>query len=184
MTVKQMEKSIEEIWDLFRETDRRMKETDRRMKETDRKIAEATKAVADLGGKWGRFVEGLVVPAVENLFKEWGIELDKVFPRVKARRNGDKMEIDVLAINGEYAMLIEVKSTLGVDDVKEHLEKLKSFKAFFPEYQDRKVLGAVAGIVIEAGADRFAYKNGLFVIGQTGETVKVLNDRKFKPREW
>ncbi len=177
MTVKQMEKSITEIWDLF-------KETDRRMKETDRKIAETTKAIADLGGKWGRFVEGLVVPAVENLFKEWGIELDKVFPRVKVRRNGDRMEIDVLAINGEYAMLIEVKSTLGVDDVKEHLEKLESFKAFFPEYQDRKVLGAVAGIVIDAGADRFAYKNGLFVIGQTGETVKVLNHKKFKPREW
>lgn len=170
MTAKQLERSIQEVWELF--------------KETDRKIAETNKAIADLGGKWGRFVEGLVVPAVENLFKDWGIELDKVFPRVKARRNGDKMEIDVLAINGDYAMLIEVKSTLGVDDVKEHLKQLQRFKFFFPEYQDRKLLGAVAGIVIDEGVDRFAYQNGLFVISQSGETVKVLNDRKFKPRQW
>ena len=170
MTAKQLERSIQEVWELF--------------KETDRKIAETNKAIADLGGKWGRFVEGLVVPAVENLFKDWGIELDKVFPRVKARRNGDKMEIDVLAINGDYAMLIEVKSTLGVDDVKEHLAQLQRFKSFFPEYRDRKLLGAVAGIVIDEGVDRFAYRSGLFVIGQSGETVKVLNDRKFKPHEW
>ena len=32
--------------------------------------------------------------------------------------------------------------------------------------------------------DRFAYRQGLFVIGQTGETVKILNDKTFKPKIW
>ena len=36
----------------------------------------------------------------------------------------------------------------------------------------------------EEGADKFAYRQGLFVIGQTGETVKILNDKTFKPRIW
>lgn len=191
MTTKEMEKSIREVWELFKETDQRFKETDqqikatdRQIKETDRKVAEAIKAVADLGGKWGHFVEGLVAPATERLFKHWGIELDKVFTRVKARKNGGMMEIDVLAINGEYAVLIEVKSTLGMDDVKEHLAQLERFKTFFPEYRDRNILGAVAGIVIDEGVDRYAYQQGLFVIAQSGETVKILNDEKFKPRTW
>ena len=81
-------------------------------------------------------------------------------------------------------MLIEAKTTLGVDDVKEHLERLEKFKSFFPEYADRKVIGAVAGIVIDEGSDKFAYKKGLFVIEQSGDTVKITNDDEFSPIEW
>lgn len=61
---------------------------------------------------------------------------------------------------------------------------MAEFKQFFPEYQDRRVFGAVAGIVIDEGADRYAYQNGLFVIGEKGETVKILNDQKFTPKVW
>ncbi len=129
-------------------------------------------------------MEGIVVPAAETIFSRRGIEVDKVSQRVRARHNGEGMEIDVLAVDGAYAVLIEVKSTLSVDDVKEHLKRVGRFKVFFPEYADRRVLGAVAGIVIEEGVDRFAYKSGLFVIGQSGETVRILNDETFRPRIW
>ena len=151
------------------------------MRESDKKLKAA---IDSLTGKWGRFVEGMIAPAVANMFSERGIEVERIFQRVRARRNGEEMEIDILAVNEEYAILIEAKSTLGVDDVKEHIGRLESFKEFFPEYSDRKVVGAVAGIVIEEGADRFAYRNGLFVIGQSGETAKILNDEKFRPRYW
>ena len=39
-----------------------------------------------------------------------------------------------------------------------------------------------SGIVFDEVADRYANKKGLFVIGQSGETVKILNDKKFTPR--
>ena len=94
------------------------------------------------------------------------------------------MEIDLLAHNGDVAVLVEVKSTLSVNDVKVHLQQLADFKTFFPEYADRKLYGAVAGIVIEEGADRFAYQQELFVIAQSGETVILLNDEKFQPKIW
>ena len=89
-----------------------------------------------------------------------------------------------MALNGEYAVLIEAKSTLGVEDIKDHLERLGKFKFLFPEYSDRMVLGAAAGIVIDEGADKFAYRNGLFVIGQSGDAVKILNDDQFQPKKW
>lgn len=44
--------------------------------------------------------------------------------------------------------------------------------------------GAVAGIVIEEGVDRFAYREGLFVIAQAGDTVRLLNDGEFVPKAW
>jgi len=168
MTQQELEKAIQEVWALF--------------KETDKKIAEVSKTVAALTGKWGRFVEGLIAPGTISMFKERGIEVEKVYQRVRAHKDGKEIEIDILAINKEYAVLIEAKSTLGIEDVNEHIERLKAFKRFFPEYSDRKVIGAVAGG--EEGADKFAYHQGLFVIGQTGETVKILNDKTFKPKIW
>jgi len=94
------------------------------------------------------------------------------------------MEVDILAINGEYAVLIEAKSTLKIEDVKEHIERLEKFKTFFPEYSKRKVVGAVGGIVIEEDSNKYAYRNGLFVIGEGGDTAVILNDKGFKPKVW
>ncbi len=177
MATVESELSYEKILKLF-------EETDRQVKETSREVKEICKRVDGLSSKWGRFVEGLLVPAVERLFKERGIPVEKVSQRIKIHKNGDTMEIDIMVINREYVVLIEVKSTLSVENINEHLEKLARFKSFFPEYADRKVIGAVAGIVIDEGADRYAYKSGLFVIGQSGETVKILNDKNFIPRSW
>ena len=177
MTVQEMEQGFQRIWKLFEETDAKFKETDAKFEKTAKKIDALT-------GKWSKFVEGLVVPAVVKMFAERGIEVIGISQRVKRSKNGEGIEIDLLAINGEYVILIEAKSTLGVDDIKEHIERLGKFAAFFPEYKDRKVIGAVAGIDIDEGADKFAYRNGLFVIAQSGEAVKILNDRKFTPKVW
>jgi hypothetical protein len=38
--------------------------------------------------------------------------------------------------------------------------------------------------VIDEGADKFAYKRELFVIAHGGKSVRILNDGKFKPRQW
>lgn len=170
MPAQEAELNVQEIWKLF--------------KETSQEIKEIGKRVDGLTSKWGRFVEGLLVPAVERLFKERGISVEKVTQRVKINKNGDTMEIDVMVINREYVVPVEAKSTLAVENVNEHLERLARFKSFFPEYADRKVIGAVAGIVIDEAADRYACKKGLFVIGKSGETVKILNVKKFTPRSW
>ena len=188
MTTRDIELSFQEIWKLFHETDRQIKATDRQLQRTDQELrdlfAKTDAKIDALTGKWGRFVEGLVVPAAERLFRERGIAVERISQRVKAHKNGDRLEIDILAVNGDYAVLIEVKSTLGVDDVNEHLERLNKFKLFFPEYAGRRVLGAVAGIVIDENADKYAYRKGLFVIGQKGDTVRILNDERFEPTVW
>ncbi len=44
--------------------------------------------------------------------------------------------------------------------------------------------GAVAGMRLEDGADRYAYQQGLFVLAQAGDTVKIFNDAQFQPKAW
>lgn len=195
MTKAEMDLGFQRIWDLFAATDRKFAETDRelkamfaetdaRFKRTEQQMKATDKKLDALVGKWGRFVEGLVLPAAKRLFQSRGFGIDGVSSRSKRERNGETLEVDVLAVGSEYVVAIEVKSTLGVQDVKDHLKDLGRFKAFFPEYKDRKLLGAVAGIVIDEGVDRYAYQQGLFVIGQRGDTVRLLNDADFQPKEW
>ena len=195
MSQQGLSKEVQEIWALFREVAHRQEElakqqeeTDRILKEmseaTDKQIKEVSKHVGDLTGKWGKFVEGLVAPGAVRMFKERGIEVYQTHTRIEAYKDGETMEIDVLVVNEENVIAISVKSTLSVDDVNEHIERLTNFRRFFPYLADRKLLGAVAGIVIDEGADKYAYRRGLFVIAQTGETVKILNDEKFKPKQW
>ncbi|MEZ4526990.1 MAG: hypothetical protein R2941_13825 [Desulfobacterales bacterium] len=184
---------IRQIWAMFQETDKKFQETSREMRDGYREMREGyqelrklfketDRRIGDLSSKWGRFVEGLVVPAMVSLFAKRGIEIERISQRVKVRKKGEEMEVDILGVNGEYAVPVEVKSTLSTDDVKEFIEKLGKFRQFFPEYADRKIVGAVAGIVMDGGADKFAYRQGLFVIAQKGDSVKIINDRKFKPK--
>jgi hypothetical protein len=47
-----------------------------------------------------------------------------------------------------------------------------------------QLYGAVAGIGIESDADRYAYRQGLFVLAQSGDGVVILNDEQFQPKAW
>jgi len=184
MASERTEEQIKEIWDILRETAQSSRETDRRMQETDKRIRDLDKQIADLTGSWGKFVESMVEPAVVRLFRGRGIEIEGTHQRVKKRRDGDEMEVDILGVNKEWVVAVEVKTTLKVEDVVEHQERLERFKEFFHEYADRKVIGAVAGMRMEEGADRYAYRRGFFVLAQSGESVIMLNDEKFRPRTW
>ena len=181
MDSERTEEQIREIWEILRETAQSARETDRRMRELDEHLS---KQISNLTGSWGKFVESMVEPAVVRLFRGRGIEIEGTHQRVKKRRDGDEMEIDILGINKEWAVAVEVKTTLKVEDVNDHIERLDRFRNFFPEYADRKVIGAVAGMRMEEGADRYAYRRGFFVLAQSGESVIMLNDEKFRPRTW
>ncbi len=168
----------------FKETDAKFKETDAKFKETDAQIRKTEALVGRLGNRWGEFVEGMVLPAVIDIFAKRNIEIDRVFNRVKARKNGDTMEIDIIGANSNYVTVTEVKSKLLSTDVKKFAKKLRRFKKFFPEYKDKDIVGAVAGITIDDSVVNFAIKEGFFVIAQKGNSVEIVNSQDFAPKTW
>lgn len=168
----------------FQETDRRFQETDRRSQETDRKIKEVTMNIGRLGNKLGDFVEEMVRPAAVRLFQERGIAVHEVHRQVVANRQGAAIEVDLLVVNDEDVVAIECKSTLSVDDVNEHLARLGKVKELLPSYANKRVLGAVSGMVIPDHVAAHAYRQGLFVLAQSGDCVVILNDAKFQPKAW
>ncbi len=200
---KETERCFQETERRFQETERVLKEqsleterilkeqsleTERILKEqslkTDRQITRLSQEIGNLGGKWGRFVENMVAPACETLFLNRDIPVHQVSQRVRKRLDGKTLEIDVLVTNENHVLVVEVKSSLSVDNVKELIKNLTEFRQFFPEYNHKQLYGAVAGIEIEEGADKYAYRQGLFVLAQRGENVAILNDTEFQPKTW
>ncbi len=49
---------------------------------------------------------------------------------------------------------------------------------------DVRAMGAVAAMVVPRDVARHAYRQGLFVLAQSGDSVILLNDAKFQPKAW
>ena len=163
------------------EAERRRAEADRTMEELKKQVRATTEAVNNLTTPLCLFIEEMVEPAVVQLFQERGIDVTQTMSRLKSKRPGAAMEIDILVVNGSELVAVECKSRLSKDDVDDFLDRLQRFKLAFPQFRDFQVYGAVAGIEIDQGIDSYAYRRGLFVIKQSGETVKIINDTQFRP---
>jgi len=182
MAKQTWQEAVAEIWDLFKETDVRFKETDVRFKETDQKINQLSGLFTS---QWGKLIEALVQPNALKLFQERGIQVHYVSQRVKAQLNGHSMELDLLLENERKVVVVEVKSTLRVSDVDDFLAQMARLFEFFPRYKSYRVYGAVAGLDIVEGVTRYAYRQGLFVLGVVGNgMVQIQNDAEFQPKDF
>ncbi|UWU51530.1 hypothetical protein [Limnospira platensis] len=174
------------------ESDRRFEETkqllQRQSEETERIIKQQNEKLnqelGKLGNRLGEFVEWQVRPAVVQLFQRRGISVNEFHPNISVKRFGEAIEIDLLVVNTDQAILVEVKSKLTETDINKHLERLEKFKRLMPRYSDVKAMGAVAGMVVPEEVASYGYRRGLFVLAQSGDSVVILNDDKFRPRQW
>jgi len=160
----------------------------RSQKESEKSRKDFNKRLGEVTGVWGKFVAEMVKPRIIKMFKDKGIMIKTALQNVVGLI-GDKKyyEIDLLLINSQIAVAVEVKSSLSVDDVKEHLDRLEKIQKVQPErinMAGATLYGAVAGIIVENDADKYAYKHGLFVLRQKGSIVQIMNDKEFVPREW
>jgi hypothetical protein len=173
---------FQEIAQQFQETKAFMQENARRMRETDRRIRELTNLFT---GQWGKLIEALIEPGCLKLFQDRGINITKSTRHVGSSQNGRHMEVDILLsdIDAKIAVVVEVKTTLQVSDVRDFLSKFDTFLDFFPQYEGYTIHGAVAGVQIDEGVSEFAYRRGLFVLGLGREgLVRLLNDKQFNPK--
>jgi hypothetical protein len=201
-TTNQSVPTSEEIWQLFRETDRLLKqqalEATQRAVEAEQRAVEAEQRfqkieslikmqntkMGEMNNRLGEFVESMVKPGIARLFQERDIPIHKTYQDVEAEKDGLATEIDFLIINSDSCALVEVKSKLDVEDINVHLERMDKFKRLFPEYADKKAYGAVAAMVIPKDVAKYAYRKGFFVIAQKGDDIEFLNDLQFKPKAW
>ncbi len=152
--------------------------------ELDQQVKELNQQMGRLSGRLGQFVEAMIMPSLVSLFRSRGIEVHEVHPNVTATRPQGSIEIDLLVVNDGDAIAVECKSRLTVEDVNEHLLRMDKIKTLLPTYRDKRLLGAVATMVLNDHVGRYAYGKGLYVLAQSGETVTIKNDMNFQPAYW
>ena len=159
------------------------------MKERDEKFAEEMKEFRDdvnasirrisveFLGATGHIVEGLASSAVDNIFKEAGLDLLHYGKNIKPKQPeaNNKMEVDVLLGNETFVVPVEVKADFTKRKVKRFIRRMSMFRTFFPEYADKEVVAAVAAINYEDGTDQLAHKEGLLVIRVSSDDIFSLD---------
>ena len=192
MSEPQMPLTYEGVLKMFRRTSRmirgiakRQEETDRIVKENAKQMKETEKKISALGSRVGEIVENMVGGDIVGQFQALGIAIhshsrDKTFG---TRGTNESGQIDVFLENGDLVILIEVKTKLTDDDVRDHIERLEKYRRYGND--KRRILGAVAGAVASKEVIDFAHKRGLFVIVQSGEAVKIIpTPEGFVAKEW
>ena len=190
MSQQQNPLTRDDIFVLFRQTDRKFEELALQMQDTDRRMKETDRRVGSFGTRVGQIVENRIYGDIVSQFQELGYDVSARSQNKEFGKKGtkDSGEIDLLLEDGDVAILIEAKTTLKMDDVREHIERLEKYWRYADARgRDTHVryIGAVAGTVVAENVINFAHKNGLYVIVQIARDVEIVPlPEDFKAKEW
>ena len=168
----------------IKEMNQRMEESNKR---TDKMIADLTKNIGGLGNSLGGLTEALFSANLWEKFREIGFNLVSQSSNKKFRKDNRVItEIDLFLEDGDYVIAVEVKVKLTIDFVDYHLNRMEKIRSCMDERGDvRKILGAVAGGIIDERVLQYSHKKGLYVIVLSGDSVTIAAAPDgFIPREW
>ena len=193
-TDRQLKESYQEMKESKLETDRQLKKSYQEMKEsrleTDRQLTKLERSIdkvyGDLSNKWGKFMEQLVGGDLVNILKDRGIEVSTTSTRVEVKNPAGRIvaEFDLLAVNGDVAVVIEVKTKLDISSVYKFIKKLKNHKDHIG-HTGKAIYGGVAFLELADKSNEYAMEQGLFVIRAPGGESKVsvlTNPEDFRPK--
>jgi len=170
---ERLDRRLDQIMELWDKADRQLKATKEEM--------------GGMSNTFGEIVEHLVVPGVEERFGDLGLSFNQVSPRRKVKDADGRLllEIDLLLENDDTIVVVEVKSKPRKKDLARQKEKIETLREFLHRKNDRRrILGAMAGAVFGTEQRKEALRFGLYVMVQTGDTMRMEIPTDFKPQEW
>jgi hypothetical protein len=187
---KETDRQLKETSLQQQETDRQLKEqqkeSKRREKEMDKQLKELGKQIGGLGSKFGSFTEGLALPSMETILRQrFGMEI--VSPSVRASKEGQHMEIDVLAYaNGNIntAYIVEVKSHAREDSITQLKNILQRFRLFFPEHKDKRLYGILASVDLSNELRAKILQEGFYVARIHDQVFELDIPDNFQPQTY
>ena len=137
----------ETVWAILKENAAQIKELKELHKETKREIKDYNKRFGEFHNCFGEVIEYMVAPNLLKKFREIGLDFTKANKtKIEDYKNDMFFEVDYMLENGEKAMLVEVKTTLTTEKVREHIKRLGKMRKYADLHGDKRAfLGAVAG---------------------------------------
>ncbi|MDR1964878.1 MAG: hypothetical protein LBQ50_13990 [Planctomycetaceae bacterium] len=177
---KEDEKRRKEYEERRKEDEKRRSELEKQMKRTDAQLGK-------LGNRFGEMVEHLIAPGIADLFNELGYHFHGIYSgdlEFKDEKGESLTEVDILLENDEFIIAVEVKSKPRVEDIPHHINRLKILQQYFKKHREteKKVIGAIAGAIFAENVKKAVVNEGLYVITQSGDTVKIDVPENFQPQ--
>jgi hypothetical protein len=195
--------TFEDVWAVVMETSATVKKTaeegaemskriDRVTANVDRVTANVDRVTVNVGGlnrSLGELIETLIAAKLWEKFDGYPYNLKRAYQRVPLydEKNFIKTDIDILLSDTEWVMAVEVKRALDKkDEVDEHVKRMSLIRKYPPaETKGKKLIGAMAGGVVDSDVRDYAHKAGFFVLELTGESVTLIKPpENFKAKEW
>jgi len=86
----------------------------------------------------------------------------------------------VIAVANGKVFVVEVKSSLDVEDVDKAKEAFEEFFTFFPEFKGKKLVGVVSSLNVRESVINHATNMGLLVLTMGGEYLQFENADRVK----
>ena len=183
--------TFEKVWAMFQESDRQMQELRESLRQSqqkvDRQMKKTDENLGKLGNRFGELAEHLVAPNIMEKFNAQGYQFKGIAENQRITNEQGQIiaEIDILLENGSYCVAVEVKAKPKVTDIADFADRLEVLRRYKDDNRDkRKIRGALAGAIFRQSVKDAAIKAGLYVIEQSGDTVKIDVPEGFKPKEW
>ena len=207
--ITSLEISMADLKEIVAETSRQMAQNSREIREMQEKSdRESAKFRADMNkmqeerrkhnlemgriaNRQGRMAEDFVAPSICRIMKE-ALGIDKKIPcidnfRAKRAYRGDTSKIrefDVIAECLDYALVNETKSSPTPADVNELIESMGVIRDYFPEFKDRKLIGAIASLFLNTSLINYASAKGILALAVGDDLMDIKNPAGFKPSFW
>ena len=165
---------------------------EKRQQDWDKRFADISGQVGGQGSAIGDITEAMTVSdnIIDLVNKFEGIKVTNFSfnTRKKYQSKNSKgktilkpFEIDGLADGKRVAIVIEAKTTLTTEYVKNFITKLAKFKDAYPEHKHKDLYGAVTFVRADEQALTLSKQHGLFIIKTSPPDVELVNDEDFKP---
>jgi hypothetical protein len=187
---RRMEEADRKMRESREKTDRMIQEVARQMKETDRKMKETDEQLGRLGNRFGELAEHLVAPNIVKKFNALGFHFSDIstgLRKIILDESGVQKiaEFDILMENDDSIVGVEVKAKPSERDIENHARRLEILRRHRDKKNDkRKIHGALAGAIMPDSVKKTAIGEGMYVITQSGDTVKIDVPEGFVPKTW
>jgi hypothetical protein len=170
-----------------REAEQQAREAERQAREAEQRRWNHERG--EIARKLGTVVEDIVAPSIPRVvaavfgFSE-SDPLERFAIRERRSVNGERREFDAVAAWPGYFLINETKSQLRPEDVPVFVETLRSARRFFPEYETRKLVGALASLYLDPTLIRYIERQGIIVMGLGDDLMDAKNSPGFRPAEF
>lgn len=187
--------TYEQLLELFRETDAKIKELAEEHKKTELAQQETEKQIKELGRQIGKahrergtYTELILMPSIEEtLLNKFKYESFDANLRRKSRTKDDEIQIDALGFTNSTRnelMIVEVKTQLESSDIKQLEKNIKRFDSFYPEHKDKKKYGLLVALYASKKLIEQVHKKGFYFATIKDDIIKLDNPIDFKAQAY